>query len=117
MTFHERYLGGCAALALAALLTASPTHAQAPTQPTDAALNAEAAQNDWPTHHGTYKSYHVFGKYTDFSGAYWHNDDFGMVRYATHDEKAGKKLWIWGLSGQGMIWDHLLTDTDGDHQW
>src|SRR4030095_3115643 len=56
MTFHERYLGGCAALALAPLLPASPTHAQAPTQPQDAALNAEAAQNDWPTHHGTYKS-------------------------------------------------------------
>jgi hypothetical protein len=64
---------------------------------------------------GGYKSYHVFGKYTDFSGAYWHNDDYGMVRYATHDEKAGKKLWIWGLSGQGMIWDHLLTDTDGQY--
>ena len=61
MNFHERYLGGCAALALAALFTASPTHAQAPTQPTDAALNAEAAQNDWPTHHGTYKSYHYSG--------------------------------------------------------
>ena len=43
MTFHERYLAGCAALAVAALVTASPTRAQAPTQPTDAALNAEAA--------------------------------------------------------------------------
>jgi len=64
---------------------------------------------------GGYKSYHVFGKYTDFSGAYWHNEDYGMVRYATHDEKAGKKLWIWGLSPQGMIWDHLLTDTDGQY--
>jgi hypothetical protein len=64
---------------------------------------------------GSYKSYHVFGKYTDFSGAYWHNEDFGMVRYATHDEKAGKKLWIWGLSPQGMIWEHLLTDTDGQY--
>ena len=64
---------------------------------------------------GGYKSYHVFGKYTDFSGAYWHNEDYGMVRYATHDEKAGKKLWIWGLSPQGMIWEHLLTDTDGQY--
>ena len=61
MTFQERYLVGCAALAVAALVTASPTRAQAPTQPTDAALNAEAAQNDWPTYHGTYKSYHYSG--------------------------------------------------------
>ncbi|HEY4289357.1 MAG TPA: DUF5107 domain-containing protein [Puia sp.] len=64
---------------------------------------------------GGYKSYHVFGKYTDFSGAYWHKEELGMVRYGTHDEKAGKKLWIWGLSRQGMIWDRLLTDTDGQY--
>jgi predicted Zn-dependent protease len=64
---------------------------------------------------GGYKSYHVFGKYTDFAGAYWHNQGLGMVRYGTHDDKAGKKIWIWGLSRQGMIWDHLLTDTDGQY--
>ena len=56
MALHARYLGGCTALALAAVLTASPTRAQ-----DAAALNAEAAQNDWPTHHGTYKSYHYSG--------------------------------------------------------
>lgn len=64
---------------------------------------------------GSYKSYHVFGKYTDFAGAYWHHDDMGMVRYGRHDDKPGKKLWIWGLSGQGMIWEKLLTDTDGQY--
>ncbi|MDH4091926.1 MAG: DUF5107 domain-containing protein [Cyclobacteriaceae bacterium] len=64
---------------------------------------------------GGYKSYHVFGKYTDFFGAYWHDEKFGMGRYSTHDEKAGKKIWIWGLSQQGMIWDKLLTDTDGQY--
>ena len=56
MALHARYLGGCAALALAAVLTASPARAQ-----DAAALNAEAAQNDWPTYHGTYKSYHYSG--------------------------------------------------------
>ena len=64
---------------------------------------------------GGYKSYHVFGKYTDFFGAYWHDENFGMGRYSTHDEKPGKKIWIWGLSQQGMIWDKLLTDTDGQY--
>jgi tetratricopeptide (TPR) repeat protein len=68
-------------------------------------------QNDF----GGYKSYHVFGKYTDFFGAYWHDDQFGMVRYAPQDEKAGKKIWIWGLSEQGMIWEKLLTDNDGQY--
>src|SRR6267378_3144910 len=56
MALHTRYLGGCAALAVAAILTTSPTQAQ-----DAAALNAEAAQNDWATHHGTYKSYHYSG--------------------------------------------------------
>ena len=64
---------------------------------------------------GPYKSYHVFGKYTNFFGAYWHRDNFGMGRYAAHDEKAGKKIWIWGLSQQGMIWEKLLTDKDGQY--
>lgn len=64
---------------------------------------------------GEYKSYHVFGKYTDFFGAYWHRDNFGMGRYSAHDEKAGKKIWIWGLSPQGMIWEKLLSDTDGQY--
>ena len=56
MALRARYLGGCAALAVAALLTAPPVQAQ-----DAAALNAEAAQNDWATHHGTYKSYHYSG--------------------------------------------------------
>jgi len=64
---------------------------------------------------GGYKSYHVFGKYTDFFGAYWHDDDFGMARYGGHEDKAGKKIWIWGLSQQGMIWEKELTDTDGQY--
>ncbi len=64
---------------------------------------------------GTYKSYHVIGKQTDFFGAYWHDDNYGMVKYAPYDNKAGKKIWIWGLSRQGMIWEKILTDTDGQY--
>jgi len=62
-----------------------------------------------------YKSYHVFGEYTGFYGGYWHDDEFGTGHYAAYDEKPGKKLWIWGLSRQGMIWEKLLTDTDGQY--
>jgi tetratricopeptide (TPR) repeat protein len=64
---------------------------------------------------GGYKSYHVFGTATDFFGAYWHDKDFGMVRWSPRDEKPGKKIWIWGLSRQGMIWEDLLTDRDGQY--
>jgi len=92
-------------------------------------LGHQGEHGDWPinkqngkdvsfyenNNFGGYKSYHVFGKYTDFFGAYWHNDDFGMARYAGHEDKAGKKIWIWGLSQQGMIWEKELTDTDGQY--
>lgn len=64
---------------------------------------------------GTYKSYHVFGKRADFFGAYWHDDDFGMARFSNYDDKPGRKIWIWGLSQQGMIWEKLLTDKDGQY--
>ncbi|MEA1898790.1 MAG: DUF5107 domain-containing protein, partial [Bacteroidota bacterium] len=33
----------------------------------------------------------------------------------SYDDKPGKKLWIWGLSRQGMIWEDLLTDNDGQY--
>lgn len=64
---------------------------------------------------GEYKSYHIFGSYADFWGCYWHNDQFGFGHSATYDDKPGKKIWIWGLSRYGMIWEHLLTDTDGQY--
>jgi tetratricopeptide (TPR) repeat protein len=64
---------------------------------------------------GGYKSYHVFGQYADFFGGYWHDEDFGMARYAERDDKPGKKIWIWGLSRQGMIWEKLLSDSDGQY--
>lgn len=84
--------------------------------------------NDWPktskgqdinfyekNNFGSYKSYHVLGKATDFFGGYWHKDNIGFVHYAPYYEKLGKKVWIWGLSRQGMIWENLLTDTDGQY--
>lgn len=82
-----------------------------PIDPSNGRNLAFYEQNDF----GSYKSYHVLGRLTDFFGAYWHDDDFGMARYSTRDDKLGKKAWIWGLSRQGMIWEKLLTDTDGQY--
>jgi lipopolysaccharide biosynthesis regulator YciM len=64
---------------------------------------------------GTYKSYHVVGNVADFYSGYWHNSKVGFVHYSPYHEKLGKKIWIWGLSREGMIWDNLLTDTDGQY--
>ena len=64
---------------------------------------------------GPSKSYHVLGRMADFFAAFWHDDDFGMGRFSPRDEKLGKKIWIWGLSRQGMVWEKLLTDIDGQY--
>lgn len=64
---------------------------------------------------GTYKSYHVLGKKTDFFGGYWHDDKMGFGHYSNYGDKLGKKIWIWGLAREGMIWEKLLTDNDGQY--
>jgi tetratricopeptide (TPR) repeat protein len=83
----------------------------------------------WPTNHangreiswyerndfGSYKSYHVIGRPADFFGGYWHDDDFGVARCSSFADKPGRKIWIWGLSREGMLWEDLLTDTDGQY--
>lgn len=61
------------------------------------------------------KSYHVIGKYNDFYGAYWHDNDFGSIHHADYDEKLGMKIFLWSLSRDGGIWEDLLTDTDGQY--
>lgn len=64
---------------------------------------------------GSFKSYHPAGKANDFFAGYWHDDNFGMGRYSSRGEKNGQKIWIWGLSPQGMIWEKLLTDNNGQY--
>lgn len=64
---------------------------------------------------GSYKSYFTVGEYENFFGGYWHDSDFGFGHWALYDDVPGQKIWIWGLSRQGMIWEDLLTDSDGQY--
>ena len=64
---------------------------------------------------GNSKSYHIVGKYNDFYGAYWHDNDFGSIHHADYDEQLGMKIFLWGLSREGGIWEDLLTDTNGQY--
>ena len=67
---------------------------------------------------GSYKSYHVLGRSTDFFGGRWMHDDVGVLHWSHYADKPGKKLWIWGLSREGDIWKDLLTDPDlGNDQY
>jgi hypothetical protein len=59
------------------------------------------------------KSYHVLGHMTNFYGGFWHDYNMGFGRFTPYYEKLGKKAWLWGLSREGLIWETMLTDTDG----
>lgn len=62
---------------------------------------------------GSYKSYHIIGRPSDFYGGFWHDDNMGFGRYSPYYEKLGKKIWILGLSQEGTRWENLLGDNDG----
>jgi len=62
---------------------------------------------------GSYKSYHVMGRPSNFYGGYWHKDEMGFGHYTPYFEKLGKKVWILGLSQEATRWENLLGDKDG----
>ncbi|MDO3629039.1 DUF5107 domain-containing protein [Mucilaginibacter sp. BT774] len=68
-------------------------------------------QNDF----GGSQSYHITGTYSKYWGAFWQNDNYGMIHYANREDKVGKKIWIWGKARSGAIWDKLLNDNVGQY--
>lgn len=64
---------------------------------------------------GNSKSYHVLGYYNDYYGIYWHGEDFGSIHHSNFDEKLGMKIFLWGQSREGGIWEDLLTDQNGQY--
>jgi tetratricopeptide (TPR) repeat protein len=60
-------------------------------------------------------SFFVHGKLSEFSGAYWHDAQFGFGHWAVHEEVPGQKFFRWPLSRSGAIWEKLLTDDDGPY--
>ena len=90
-------------------------------------IGHEGLGDNWPVENGReisfyennnfggYKSYHVINGFADYLGGYWHDDNFGFGNIHSYAIMPGKKLWIWGLSDEGMIWEDLLTDTDGQY--
>jgi tetratricopeptide (TPR) repeat protein len=59
----------------------------------------------------------LFGRqvHRNFFGAYYHKPDYGVAHVADFREVPGKKIWTWGVAGDGLIWTDLLTDGDGPY--
>lgn len=64
------------------------------------------AENDF----GKNKSYHIIGRKSPYFGAFWSSDDAGVMQFTNRDDKLGRKIFLWAFSGQGKIWENLLTN-------
>lgn len=80
---------------------------------------------NYPMHEGVDHSWYknvrqptsLFGRqvHRTFFGAYYHNAEYGVVHAADFREVPGKKIWTWGVAGDGLIWTDLLSDRDGPY--
>jgi len=59
----------------------------------------------------------LFGRqvHRDFFAAYYVKGDYGVVHVADFRQDPGKKIWSWGVAGDGLIWTDILTDHDGPY--
>lgn len=58
------------------------------------------------------RSMGVFGWDVDFFGAYWHDEDYGLIRYSPKESTRGIKLWTWGT---GSHWTDEYSIDQGPY--
>ena len=73
------------------------------------------SQNDLPGTTYDHRSMHVINGDSRYLGAWWPHLGAGFLHENRMDAKYGRKVWMWGLSRQGAIWEGLLTDSDGPY--
>lgn len=80
---------------------------------------------DWPIHNGVDYSWDrnnhgmlgVFGIdiYDNFQGAYHHDLDYGVFRYADRRIVQGMKMWTWGYGPSAKSYEQGYTDNAGPY--
>ncbi|MBI2505004.1 MAG: tetratricopeptide repeat protein [Candidatus Latescibacteria bacterium] len=51
----------------------------------------------------------------DFFGCYDSDLEEGVVNVADHHQVTGRKYFTWGHAGDGLVWQHILSDEDGPY--
>ena len=51
----------------------------------------------------------------DFFGCYDYDLEEGVVNVADRHQVTGRKYFTWGNSGDGLVWQHILSDGDGPY--
>lgn len=91
-------------------------------------IGHEGDSHDWPVDpdghdlsiyngnaFGADKSEHVMNGDNTTFGIWWPEKNFGVIHLNHDTAKYGRKVFLWGLSRQGAIWEGLLTDEDGQY--
>lgn len=73
------------------------------------------SQNDISGYHEDHRAMHIMNGDNRYFGVWWPWLKVGALHESRSDEKYGRKIWMWGLSRQGAIWEGLLTDTNGPY--
>ena len=76
---------------------------------------AEYSGNNVPCYDSDHRSMHIINGDARNFGVWWPWLKAGAWHYSESGEKYGRKIWMWGLSRQGAIWENLLTDSDGPY--
>ena len=69
----------------------------------------------WWKNHPEATSFFAWNCKEDFLAGYDHGKEAGVVHVADHNTVPGKKFWTWGTGERGMIWEKILTETDGPY--
>lgn len=87
--------------------------------------NPFAIVQSWPVWNGADRGWYkndphalaIFARESqrDFFGVYYHRANYGVVHVANFRQDPGKKVWTWGTAPSGMIWAHILSDSDGPY--
>ena len=73
------------------------------------------SQNDIAGEKEDHRAMHIVNGDSRYLGAWWPHLGAGALHINRMDMKYGRKIWMWGLSRQGAIWEGLLTDSDGPY--
>lgn len=76
---------------------------------------ADYSGNDVPGYAEDHRAMHVLNGDARHFGVWWPHLNAGAAHFSATGEKYGRKIWMWGLSRQGAIWERLLTDADGPY--
>ncbi|MFL6428962.1 MAG: DUF5107 domain-containing protein, partial [Acidobacteriaceae bacterium] len=84
-----------------------------------------AIVQSWPVWEGVDQSWYkndpsataIFARdvHREFFGVYYHQSNYGVVHVSDFRQDPGKKVWSWGTSRAGRIWDTILSDEDGPY--